>query len=200
MKMTRQRKVYAAVLLLGVGALAADKIFFSPPSTAAQDPSAMLLASTPHSPAPAAKHAVQPKEANLLGLGALADRMRKVAESERLDLGDSADVFRAPASWIQQKQSHEASQATTQPDPGAIFRDRHHLAAVLRSTHGGIAVLDATSGSKGRAIRIGQTLDGFKLIAVGERSATFASASGRVELELPADVGLDPQSITPSGR
>ena len=204
--MTRERKIYGALLCLGLAALTADKLFFAPAEAPAETASNLLIA-----PAPAQRNVViarnkpvvwapavaQPKEHNPIGLAALAARMHDMAEVERLDLADAKDAFQAPISWTgEQKPQTQPSLDPVSPlfDPAAAFRDKHHLIAVLKSSKGGMAILD------GRSVRPGQSVDGFKLLRVGDRSAVFQSNGKSVELELPASVQLDPQSITPSGR
>ena len=202
MKMTRERKIYGALLCLGVAALAADKLFFSP----AEAPAASLLvqnngprpAVVAHNKpvvAPAAEP--QPKDQPLMGLGALADRMRGMAEAERLDLADAKDAFRPPVAWVGNIAVPTQTQQQSGLGPGdaiSAFREKHHLIAVLKSSKGGMAILD------GKSVRPGQSVDGFKLLRVCENSAVFESNGKTVEMQLPVNAQLDPQSITPAGR
>jgi hypothetical protein len=201
MKMTRERKIYGALLCLGIAALGADKLFFSP----AEAPAASLLIQS-SGPKPVIAHnkpvvsppaEPQTKDQPLMGLGVLADRMRGMAEAERLDLADARDAFRPPVAWV----GNIAIPTQTQQQPGlgagdafAAFHEKHHLIAVLKSSKGGMAILD------GKSVRPGQTVDGFKLLRVGESSAVFESNGKTVEMQLPVNAQLDPQSITPAGR
>lgn len=201
MKMTRERKIYGALLCLGLAALAADKLFFSPAEAPAASlliqnsgPKPVVVAHNKPVVTPAAEP--QAKDQPLMGLGALADRMRGMAEAERLDLVDARDAFRPPVAWV----GNIAIPTQTQqsgPGPGdavSAFREKHHLIAVLKSSRGGMAILD------GKSVRPGQTVDGFKLLRVGENSAVFESNGKSVEMQLPVNAQLDPQSITPAGR
>jgi len=203
MKLTRERKIYGALLCLGVLALGIDKLFLSPPEAPAQSAASLLInngspknAVIAHnkpvvSPAPAAQSGEKP----LMGLGVLAARMRDMAEVERLDLADAKDVFRPPVAWVGTTAAPQPVQPTvTTIGPADTFRERHHLIALLKSSKGGMAILD------GRSVRPGQSVDGFKLVQVGENSATFEGSGTKIELQLPAAVQLDPQSITPGGR
>jgi hypothetical protein len=204
MNLTRERKIYGGLLCLGVLALGIDKMFLSPSEAPAQSAAGLLITNAAPknlviahnkpvvSPTPAS---AQPGEKPLMGLGALAARMRDMAEVERLDLTDAKDVFRPPVSWVGTIAPTQAIQATvTTVGPAATFRDRHHLIAILKSSKGGMAILD------GKSVRPGQTVDGFKLTQVGENSATFEGSGTKIELQLPAAVQLDPLSITPAGR
>ena len=187
MQMTRERKVYAAVLTLAVTALTADKLFFGPPESQAAAPESLLISHNtlvqPHGPVSArVAPAAEPTDPGHAASAALVERLRHVKEVEGLDVEHCADLFRAPASWAQAPQVGSTAKAD--------FLARHRLMAVLKSSHGGLAVLD---GSDRKSVRVGQVIDGFRLTTVGERSATFESPGGKVELELPA-------AAQPSGR
>ena len=205
MKMTRERKIYGAMLCLGVAALAADKLFFAPTEAPAQSAANLLITNHPQHPAVIAhnKPVVMPqieapsKEPPLVGLKALADRMRAMAEVERLDLKDARDAFRPPVEWVGNiAAGTQAAQSSVVGGSDAIktFQERHHLIAVLKSSKGGMAILD------GKSVRPGQSVDGFKLVRVGENSAVFESSGKTVEMQLPVNAQLDPQSITPGAR
>ena len=197
MRMTRERKVYAAVLAVAVTALGADKFIFAPPESRAMSQAELLV----HAPAPDAQPAplvarpepqISPtaQAGTLVPLAALAERVQHVTEARRLEPEQVIDIFHTPAGW--------AKTLPNGPDAAAVFAARHQLVAVLKSSRGGVAVV--TSGASRKSLRIGQQLDGFTLVAIADRSITLHSPQGTVELPLPADAKLDPQSITASGR
>ena len=68
------------------------------------------------------------------------------------------------------------------PDAAREFLQRHRLTAVMRQTGGGVAIIDQ------KTVAVGQSLDGFRLVAVKERSAVLRRGQHRVELRLPEDV------------
>jgi len=194
MRLTKQRKVYGAVLGLALLALGVDRFIFSPgdPESPAAPPAA---GNTPHAVKKfvASGDTAQAQEARLTGLAALAKRMRDMAEVERLDVGDTKDAFVPAAAWVGQMKTETASaaQIAAQPlDPAAAFREHHHLVAVLKSSHGGVAILD------GKTVRIGQHVDAFSLVTVGDRTALFRAGNIDLTLELPADSQLEKDSIT----
>lgn len=200
MKITRERKVYGALLCLGVLALGVDKFVLGPPDASAQSGANLLIASGPkslviaHNKPVVTPPAQQPAEKPLMSLGALAARMRQAGEAQRLDPADARDAFRPPVAWVGSPVAQPVHKTVDAVTPGDLFRQRHHLIALLKSSTGGIAILD------GKSVRPGQAVDGFRLRHVGERSATFEFKGESVELQLPVDVQLDPQSITPAGR
>jgi hypothetical protein len=57
----------------------------------------------------------------------------------------------------------------------------HKLQAVMKRTNGGIAIVDK------KTVRVGQTFEGFRLVAVKDRSAIFRRGELRVELKLPEE-------------
>lgn len=202
--MTRERKIYGALLCLGLAALGADKLWFTPADATAQSASNLLVTRPQHpaviahiNPVVAPRSNGPSKDEPLVGLGALAERMHAMAEVERLDLADAKDVFRPPVEWVGNLAATPQADHSTVvagPDPVASFRERHHLIAVLKSSKGGMAILD------GKSVRPGQTVDGFKLVRIEENAAVFEANGRTVDMQLPLNAQLDPQSITPAGR
>lgn len=190
MKLTRERKVYAAVLALAVVALGADRFLFSAPEIAAAEPGSLLVQSEPRPKAFIKGESARPVAAKLPGLGALARRMDEVSKARGLQAGNVADPFRPPAGWLK-------AEATQTGNGLSEFAAKHHLVAVLKSSRGGIAVVN---GATRKSLRIGQQLDGFKLVAIGEKSVTFQSALGTVDLGLPEEQQTDSQIVTSPAR
>jgi hypothetical protein len=89
------------------------------------------------------------------------------------------DAFSLPASWL--AEIHPENLPRSQQDAVAKFVRDHQLRAV--------AVQDQTRGAlvDDHFIVIGQELDGFKLVAVDEGSATFEVDGKRVVLRLTND-------------
>lgn len=76
------------------------------------------------------------------------------------------------------------TQKVTEPTAGGGFASRHRLTSVLSQEGGDIAVVD------GLLIKVGETIDGVKLIKVEKDGAIFQS--GEIEIRLPlARPGLD---------
>ena len=198
MKLTKQRKVYGAVVSLALTALGLDRFVFPGGEAPVPAAAAQVAPSQPTKKVTTVAAPAKTQEANLAGLAALAVRMRNVAEVERLDLADAKDSFRAPPAWAGEalKARPAAAAATAAPpvDPAASFHDKHHLVAVLKSTRGGVAILD------GKTVRIGKEVDGFRLTAVGDRTAIFMAGTTTITLELPAATQLDKESVTSSAR
>jgi hypothetical protein len=68
--------------------------------------------------------------------------------------------------------------AKDQDDRSARFRQSHQLTGVMSSGGQSVAIVD------GGIIGIGQKVDGFTLVSISHRAATFGSATGEVVLSL----------------
>jgi len=153
MKLTKERKIYAGLFLVALCALVGDQIFSGPSAASAADTEPVASA-TVHAAAPAVtQHSAIIKQ--------LAQRLRTLDHDEALSASAVSDPFKLSKSW------ESASDGPTDNRVWA-FNQRHHLTAVMVSgARGGSAIID------GDLVRVGQSLEGFKLIEVSTRSATF---------------------------
>ena len=208
MQLTTQQKIYAAVLALAVAAFAFDRWVLGPPEgaeeyaaptassarkSAARRPAARPVArqngvagpgvaavtpEMPGQPAPGGNAAVQ------ASAGALAVRLQNVAQAraEKLNLNQVHDAFRPSASWIGAPKPAPVTPAEVR-DAAAEFKEkyRNKLKTIIRQGVGGVAIIDNV------AVAVGQSIDGFRLVAVKDRSAILRRGEQRVELRLAAD-------------
>lgn len=188
MKVTKQQKIASGILAAAVLAFVVDRVAFSDgPATASAVPAATVLTGTA---TPSVRSAAVSKGSDVTGVGltaAMARRLSVVAGNEGIEQGSCADGFCPPAEWF--APSADAAgvgqrvRITTAADRAAAFKATHKLTAVLRTDrrpNEGLAVI------QGRPMRIGQTMDGFTLTSVHDRSAVLADSRGlTVELELP---------------
>ncbi len=190
MRLSKQHKVYGAVLGLALAALAADRFVFTSAPAAAG--TAEAYAVTNRVAAFPAK-TVAPKQvpAKAAASAAVADDRRAI--SAKLDAlaqvagfssGGSRDAFAPPEAWVKTSlfaRGISDGERQAQERTHKFIAD-HRLTAVMDgSGRNAVAVID------GKPIRPGQTLDGFKLLSVSGRDvkATFESAGGgEVELRL----------------
>ncbi len=111
----------------------------------------------------------------------LADRLRELADRDGLDVDGAGDAFCPADAWYRAG-GEEPVVVEEQPlpaDPAELFAARHTLAATVIAAGGGTAIVG------GRCLAVGKSLDGFRLAAVDERSATFVRGASRVVLRLP---------------
>jgi len=209
MQLTTQQKIYAAVLALAVAAFAFDRWVLGPPDGAEEY--AAPTASSPRKPAarrPAARAPVRHNAGAGAGVaavtsettagqpaaggnaavqasaGALAVRLQNVAQAraEKLNLNQVHDAFRPSASWIGAPKPPPVTPAEVR-DAATEFKEkyRNKLKTIIRQGVGGVAIIDNV------AVTVGQSIDGFRLVAVKDRSAILRRGEQRVELRLAAD-------------
>ncbi|MDB5299746.1 MAG: hypothetical protein JWO87_1409 [Phycisphaerales bacterium] len=184
MKLNTQKAIYLGVLGLAALAFAADRWVFSPAAASAQPAGAGITHVAP-------KIALAgPSQDGLAGLASLSSRLTKAAEADGTDPDQVRDAFRPSAVWV--VKAVETARGSSAADH---FRDQHHLLAVMSGTRGGIAIIN------GKTVRKGQTIDGFRLTSVRERSAVFENADGAVELGLPkgTDASTDNAIVRTAG-
>ena len=177
MSITTKHKVYGCVLVAGMSAFAADKTFFAASDAAAQDSSVSEYAMTSSTSVLDAARRDLAAMADVPAEGSnIADRLSAVAEARSLDLTDVGDAFKPSPSWF-------GDDGTVQPQDlggtaAARFVRSHRLMAVMAGGANGSAIVDD------KCLFIGQQIDGFRLISVGDRNAVLESNGVRVELQL----------------
>ncbi len=165
MKLTGERKVYAAILGLGLLALIVDRTFMQPQGARADSaPPEPLLVAPKASPG-----AAPARRAPASAGPSLAERLKSAAEL--LPAAPPKDAFDPNAS------SEDASpRGSTKAE---LFRQQHKLTAIVTTDKGGTALID------GEAIRVGQTLGEFTLVAISDEGAHFERDGERVTLTRP---------------
>jgi hypothetical protein len=197
MKLTRERKIFAGILVAALIALGVDQLTGSSSSdrsadAAAQaDPGSLLLASSSSSSASAS-----PKpNGTLTTYGpSLAQRLNDVAPAGTApSLDQIRDVFRIPRGWSGAEQS--APRIVSSDKLAAErFLQVHKLSAISKSGAGDkggadVAVVD------GKLLHPGATLDGFKLVAVTRAAAVFDCDGAQVLLQLKTDAATASSNI-----
>jgi hypothetical protein len=196
MHLTKQQKIAAVFLVLAVAALVTDRFIIGHDD---DDSAALVTTRTPRQPAPAA-HRPAPRpakpapapEAELAcgNVAALADRLEATRASNAFDLDAVRDAFRPPVSMVGARKVESVDELQM---AAKRFVERHKLGAVIRKqSGGGVAVIED------KMLSVGQSLDGFVLVAVKDRSAVLRRGNQRVELRLQDDSGA--ATITPSEK
>jgi|GEM_PF-4807243 len=176
MKLTRAQRRMAGVLGLAVAALLVDSAFLRPASVAA--------GVSPHdesTPADDANEFAAPVgSAEQAAAGVLERRRGSVAaQLERLAAQPDAAagaamrndeslsaLFAAPASWTVRIVESEGETVASQAPPTL------ELTSVLKGERP-MAIVN------GRSMRVGQTIEGYRLVAISERSVALEDAAGR---------------------
>jgi hypothetical protein len=183
MKLSRERKAYAGMLLLGLLALGTDRFIIGHPSTAGAD-----------------EYSAQPEAAPAVEAPIVPDGPVETAQSARpqtLSVGqrlvqfagtdperELSDLFQLPPGWRPQHHEPQVLRPSGQFLSPAEQFQRRKLTGVLVETTGlgrRQAIVD------GQAILLGQSLDGFRLVEVTQKSAVFEGDGRQVVLRVIED-------------
>ena len=175
MKLNKERKIYVALLAVGLSALTVDRVFSSSDAEETPEPPAALIVNKSDA-AGTAKASVGATEAAAPDFNPIITRLRTLDEVERLSGTPTEDAFQMPLRWA-------AAYRTEAPQTRRLssieeFQQNHQLNAVMLAGRQSRAIVD------GRTISMGQAFDGFKLVEVTERFAVLESSSGQVVLRL----------------
>jgi len=195
MHLTKQQKIYAAVLGLAVSAFAFDRFVLGPgddapeevaaaPAGAARRPAARRAPARPAGVASARAAAARaagdtaPVPSATPPASTLSARLEALAAAQKLKLDNVGDAFKPSTVWVGSPK--QVAPTVEVVDAVAEFQKKK-LTAVVKQNSGGIAVIDKTY------LSVGQSLDGFRLVAVKDRSAILRRGNQRVELRLRDD-------------
>lgn len=172
MKLSKRQKVCCAILALGLGALVVDRALLRP-----QGGPAEVSAYSPAAPGEPAVGATEHPDLQHPTVK-LAQQLETLCP-DNPDLSQVRDAFSLPASWL--AEIHPESRPRPEQDAAAKFTRDHQLKAVAADGQASYALVDD------HFLVIGQQLDGFRLVAVDEDSATFAAGGKQVVLRLTSD-------------
>ncbi|MCY2929634.1 MAG: hypothetical protein NTV86_09105 [Planctomycetota bacterium] len=171
MKNTKRRNLALAVLGLALAALVVDH--FTSAETDAPGTVAQAKAAGPVK-APSGVTLTLDKAPDMpcRPESLLACRLEDMTRSSK---GEFRDVFQPSVQWIAPKASPavRTEPDVVESDPAQVFQARHKLSAVLVNSGGGAAVISNT------LMRVGQSLDGFRLNEIRRNAVTFTAPDGR---------------------
>lgn len=197
MRLNKERKLYAGIFALALGALAVDRFFldggYGPASaSAAQN----LALPAPAEDAAPLQTATPAKPVNSVPVAKQVEALRPTVAPAL------ADGFALPARWIASlSRQHPASDPVATPSQDAAAAgptppSTNPEKLSSRRITGIVNVRDKSRACaliEGRRVAIGQMLDGFTLTDLSEAGATFTDPAGnRIELRLP---GPDNQPV-----
>src|SRR5688572_22223618 len=159
MKLTRERKIYGAVLLIGLGFLGFDQLRggAGADDLAGGQGDELLLVSSTTSSASDKQSNLSTSAADEISLAArLASLSEKTGSTAPADI---RDAFRPAEGWLTKRAPVQATIATV--TPSEQFIASHKLSAISTSAQGdAVAVVDGT------LLRVGGWINGYRLIAV----------------------------------
>lgn len=170
MNLSKRQKLLAAVFLVGLVGLVADRTILRPQG----GPAAASAESLPASPRAAVSAGNVPAGDNAPAPATVAERLNNLLAGPEMGMQELRDPFALPPSWS------GTTTATGQkiPDATTVFVRKHQLKAVFMQGEETCAQVDDTF------LVPGQSVDGFKLVSVDQRTALFEHEGKQVTLEL----------------
>jgi len=181
MKVTLQQKITFGVLGLAAIAFVVDRCTSSstPAAALAMVPAAPKVGAAARAAAAKAATNNAPASESLASLASFSERLQQVAGAQQVDAAHANDAFVPSTQWAGSRREND-SDAAERLAAANQFREHHKLLAVILSGKGGIALLD------GKPLRPGQSIEGFKLTEIHERSAIFTRGQAQVQLNVVA--------------
>ncbi len=182
MALSKTQKVLMGLCAIGVAAVLMDRLRATPavPGPQGALASAVGIDAVPPAGTPAAVPADTPDAVGDRPGDALAGRLKAATANTPFRADDMRDAFQPPADWM--PASSKPPVKGTVGSAAEAFMQKHTLKAVMVGAKGYQAIIDNT------CVGFGQTIDGFKLVSVGERGVVLVSEDGsRVTLELPVN-------------
>ncbi len=173
MELTKRQKVFFAIMIIVLGALIVDRAYLSR-SSLSKAQAEISDSSTSGGGVPEAE--VIPDLASQSPTVKLVHGIEALWSEKNLDSSRARDAFCLPESWL----AEVSPDNRPRTDQGAetSFARNHQLKAVVVQGQTRCVMVDD------HFLVIGQELEGFKLVAVDEDSATFESGAKRVVLRL----------------
>jgi hypothetical protein len=205
MKLTRERKVYAAVLGLGLAVLGVDRLFLggtsSPRQAAASAPVAGAQAAAPVT-APDAAPASDGEQTG--GARLLASRLEGMRAANRSPVigspfsansplrsstplhgyGLGPGLFTTKGDWLGAT-TGEVAALTLKPKPAEPLKEklaRHQITAVALAGRASAVMID------GRPYPLGEMFEGVKIVQIERGAVTFESRDERVRIDLEKEI------------
>ena len=167
--MTPRRKAFIALLAIGAAALAADRLVPESENSAAETNPDLVVAQAPGGAKAASLASAAPTALSL------SQRIRGAVEQATPD-PSSRDIFRVPLAWIGPQKSGAEIGA-----PVVLMRrfdETHRLNGLILAGDRTGALID------GMLIKVGQSIDGYRLVSVANNIAVFESANERAVLRV----------------
>lgn len=178
MKLSKRQKTCLVLFAIAVVALVVDRAFLGGGSGPAE-------ASASSNPAPdivPPKVLDSPNADTKPSTMRLDQRLETLWLEKNLDISQTRDIFTLPASWLNdilpKKPEHIP---TVKKDAVTVFITSHQLQAVVVSGQTSCVTVND------HVLTLGEELDGFKLVAIEEDSATFEFDAQRTVLKLVSD-------------
>lgn len=179
MTLTKRQKISLAIFAIAIAALVVDRVFLgegSIPAGASASSSPPPVTDTPPASPPA--------DVNVPSSTIRLNQRLETLWLERVrDINQPRDVFTLPEEWLNDILPKEPEKVPEpEKDAATIFVTSHQLQAVL------ISGLIRCVTVNDHVLELGDELEGFKLIAIEEDSATFVAGDRQVTLTKKKDL------------
>lgn len=185
MKLSKQQKTGLIFLAIALVALVVDRAFLgggSVPAEASASSHQTPVESAPSPVEPAPAPTASPETDLKLPTIQFIDRIETLWSQRDLDVNQARDIFALPTTWLADVlPAKPEDQPQPKQDAVTIFMTGHQLRAVVISDQ------SRSVNVNDHILRIGDELDGFTLVAVGEDSATFEAGGRQAILRLVSD-------------
>jgi hypothetical protein len=170
MNMTKRQKTLLVIFFIGLAALTADRTFLRPQGGA----SAASADTLPPAQGSVLLSDNIPTLADQPARPGVMERLHRMWSNQDITVEQMRDPFSLPASW-----SDKVTNDTVRlPNDAARFVRGHQLTAVVVDGRESYVLVND------QLLVPGQCIDGFTLVAVGDRSAVFEQDGIRAVLEL----------------
>ena len=178
MTLSKRQKTGIALFGIAIVALVIDRAFLgggNAPAGASASSSPAPVTQTPQAPDP-------PQEDSQPSTIRLSQRLETLWLEKDLDINQPRDVFTLPESWLSDILPKKPENIPTpKKDAVTVFMTSHQLQAVVISDQTCCVTVND------HVLKLDDELDGFKLVAIKEDSATFESGTRRAILKLEND-------------
>jgi hypothetical protein len=177
MKLSRERKVFVTLCGIALGALVIDRALLAPSADPeGADAAAQLAVPSAARAAPGVTPPGGRKGGESAEAANISRLLAQMAEKKRKQLEQTPDAFQPATAWVAPPANAAVPVAS---DIRVVAFTRRKLASVMGSGRGGAgAMVD------GQIVHVGQTLDGFTLLAVDKYTALFEGRGVQVRLSL----------------
>ena len=172
MNLTRQQKVLMGVLALGASAVVVDRVWLDQPHGGPHSASAEAIANPDQAMTVAELDTWIADIDNVAGLLSFADRLSSLRDHADTEADPLRDAFSPPRRWLGEAGQVD-DRARAVAEAHARFIRAHRLDAVMLDGREGVAVIN------GKAVRVGELVDGYKLIDVQKKSASLQSGTDK---------------------
>jgi hypothetical protein len=175
MALNKRQKTSMGVLAIGLAALVVDRMYVLPQSA----PAGQATAADEYTVTATSDRAVVPPPASAPPDLTVAAKLEAAWSDNDLRSDGPRDLFSLPSSWPRNRGSEKPPRPTMTAE--MIFATSHKLEAITMDPQGKRALIDD------KLLRLGEMLEGFRLVAIDTESVTFERDEQRIQLELVKD-------------